>query len=167
MKKTLSLLLLLFTISVFSQSKVRVNDKEHFNAYLIVDPYASYKEKGLNIGAGVEYVGFIYVGASTTTFPVLKDGYTELIGSIGLPLTYGYDSGFIAYVGIRGGVIKRAVIHPTFGLEGGFNIDLDSDDEKGLYLGLKATYIYRSDFEFYDYPNGYRPSGFIVIGFKI
>lgn len=162
MKKIL-LLLLLFTIGGYSQSGFRLNDKRDFNAYLIVDPNASFKENGLNIGAGIEYMEYVYVGASITTFPALKDGYTEFIGSFGLPFTSGYFGNVKYYVGLRGGVINRARTYPTGGFEGGINVRVFEN----VSIGLKTTYIYRSDFTFYDYPNEFRASGFVVIIFKL
>ncbi len=157
-------LILLFFISnvAFSQG-FRINDTKEANFYVIVDPNASIKENGLNIGIGIEHMEKVYVGASVTNFAVLKDGYTEVIGSFGVPFTSGHFSKTKYYIGLRAGYIFRKATYPTAGLEAGINQKIT---EK-ISIGVKITYIYRSDFEFYDFPNEFRPSGFGVLIFKL
>lgn len=155
------ILFLLFTLSANAQM-LRFNQNEYFTASVILDPNASLKENGLFIGAEIEYVGLIYARAGVSTFAALEDGYTEIIGGIGVNLTSGYFDKVRYYAGGRLGVIKRQAANATAGVEAGFDVTLG----ESFFIGLRATYDYRSDFAFYDYPNEMRGSGFIRIGTK-
>ena len=159
MKKLL--LLLLFT-AISNAQMLRFNETEYFTASIILDPNASIKENGLFIGGEIEYVGLIYTRAGIATFATLEDEYTEVIGGIGLNLTSGYFEKVRYYVGVRLGVINRQSSNATAGLECGFDVALGET----LFIGLRATYDYRSDFAFYDYPNEMRGSGLVRIGVK-
>jgi hypothetical protein len=60
----------------------------------------------LFIGAEIEYSGAVYTRVGISNFAVLKDGYTELIGGIGVNFSSGYFDTVRYYTGIRLGVIK-------------------------------------------------------------
>jgi len=141
---------------------LRFNDKEYFTASIILDPNASIKEHGLFIGGEIEYVGLIYTRVGVANFAALEDGYTEAIGAIGLNLTSGYFDKVRYYAGGRLGVIKRQSTNATAGVECGFDFILGEN----AFVGLRAVYDYRSDQEFYDYPNSMKYSGLIRLGFK-
>lgn len=151
---------LLFTSALSAQ--VRFNETEYFTVSVISDPYASAKEKGLLIGGEIEYVGLIYTRVGITHFEALKDGYTDFIGGIGVNLTSGYFGEVRYYGGVRLGVIKRESANATAGGELGIDFKLGNT----LFMGVRGTLDYRSDQEFYDYPNNIMPSGFLRIGFK-
>jgi hypothetical protein len=155
--------LLILPVIAFAQSGFRLNDSESFNVAVVLDPNASLKEKGLNIGAEIEYVGAVYVKASVTSFAVLQDGYVDTTGSFGLSFTSGYFEKIRYYVGGRLGLIHRKATYPTAGVECGIDFMVTDD----IFMGIRSTYDYRSDFEFYDWHNEMRYSGFIRLGVKI
>ena len=155
------LLLLIFPVLLIAQG-LKLKDTEDFTISIITDPRASFKEGGLFIGGEIEYSGAIYTRVGVSNFAVLKDGYTEIIGGIGVNFSSGYFDTVRYYTGIRLGVIKRQSANATAGLEAG--IDFKLGDKS--FIGLRATYDYRSDQEFYDYPNHMIGSGFIRIGTK-
>ena len=154
------LILLLFPIISFAQ--LRFNDTEYFTASVINDPRASIKEKGFYIGGEIEYVGKIYTRVGVDNFAVLEDGYTSVIGGIGINLTSGYFNEVRYYGGVRLGVIKRAASNGTAGVEAGIDFNLGEN----AFFGFRASYDYRSDQEFYDYPNSMKGSGYIRFGVK-
>jgi len=153
-------LALLFTSVGYAQ--VEFNKVEYFTASVIADPYASAKEKGLLIGAEIEYVGLVYTRVGITHFSKLKDGYTDAIVGIGINLTSGYFGEVRYYAGGRIGVIKRQATNATAGAEAGIDFKVNET----LFVGVRGTLDYRSDQEFYDGENGMIPSGFIRVGFK-
>ena len=157
-------LLILNTTSLFSQNEFRLNKTESFNIGVVVDPNASIKEKGLNIGVEIEYVGWVYPRASATSFAALTYGYTDLIGASGLNFTSGPYDRIRYYTGGRFGFIQRSTnVYPTVGLELG--IDYRINDL--LLLGLRGTSDKRNDFKIYNTPPVMRQSGFIKLGFKL
>ena len=151
---------LLFPILSFSQ--LRFNDVEYFTVSMINDPRASIKEGGIYIGGEIEYVGTIYTRVGVDNFAVLQDGYTAVIGGIGLNLTSGYFEKVRYYAGIRLGTIKRATTNATAGLEAGIDFSIG----KNAFVGLRTSYDYRSDQGFYDYPNSMKNSGYVRFGIK-
>ena len=153
---------LIVACSAATAQNLRFNETEYFTASIILDPYASVKSNGLFIGAEIEYVGLIYTRAGIANFAVLEDGYTEVIGAIGLNLTSGYFEKVRYYAGGRLGVIKRQSANATAGLEAGIDLSLG----ESFFIGLRATYDYRSDFAFYDYPNEMRYNGLVRVGVK-
>ena len=152
-------LFLIFPLLITAQG-LQLKDNEDFTISFITDPRASFKEGGFFIGAEIEYSGTIYTRVGVSNFAVLQDGYTELIGGIGVNFSSGYFDNVRYYTGVRLGVIKRKAGNATAGLEAG--IDFKLGDK--AFIGLRATYDYRSDQEFYDYPNHMIGSGFIRLG---
>lgn len=153
-------LLCLLAPFILSAQGFQLKETEDFTLSTIIDPGASIKKGGLFIGAEIEYSGTIYTRVGIANFQVLKDGYTELIGGIGLNFTSGYFDRIRYYTGVRLGVIKRKAANATAGLEAGIDFKIG---EKA-FIGLRTSYDYRSDFEFYDYPNQMIGSGYIRIG---
>ena len=100
--------------------------------------------------------------AGIATFATLEDGYTEAIGGIGINLTSGYFDKVRYYAVGRLGVIVRQSANATAGVECGFDMLLSDT----VFIGLRATYDYRSDFAFYDYPNEMRFTGLVRVGVK-
>lgn len=158
MKKYLIIALLLSLVSS-AQHSFHSPNKEYFTISLITNPYASYKEKGMYIGAEVEYVGNLYVRAGVDNFSVLEDGYTSFIGGIGINQMYGFDDQIRTYAGARLGVIKRASGNGTAGVEVGIDYNFN-----GWLIGTRVSYDYKSDQEFYYYPDYLKFSGFLRIG---
>lgn len=131
---------------------------------MVVDPNASIKEKGLNIGAEVEYIRWAYARASFTSFSALTYGYADLIGASGLSFTSGRNDRIRYYTGGRIGFIQRSInIYPTIGLE----VGIDYKINKLLLVGFRGTNDKRNDFKIYLAPPEMRQSGFIKIGFNL
>jgi hypothetical protein len=159
--KQITLVLILFPFFMMGQG-LKLKDTEDFTISVISDPRASFNEKGLFIGGEIEYSGALYTRIGVSNFAALKDGYTEVIGGIGVNFSSGYFEKLRYYTGIRLGVIKRQSVNATAGIEAGMDFMINDN----LFIGIRATYDYRSDFKFYDYPNEMRGSGFIRIGTK-
>lgn len=153
--------MLLITSVAFSQSQFRLNEMEYFATSVVIDPGASIKENGLNIGAEIEYNGAVYVRASVTTFAALKDRYTDTTGAFGVNFTSGYFEKIRYYTGIRGGFIHRAATHPTAGFEAGIDVMISDS----VFIGIRSTYDRRGDADFYD-GDQWRYSGFVKLGVK-
>lgn len=156
MKTILFLLLPLLAIG-----QLRLNETESFNVALIVDPYASYIEEGLCIGAEIEYTGAVYTRLGITTFPKLTNGYTDITGGFGAVFTSGYFDTITYYTGIRLGVIIREATNGTAGIEVGINHKLSDS----FIIGIRGTYDYRSDWKFYGEENGMQYSTFVKLGY--
>jgi len=152
---------LLLTMSMNAQHCFHSTQKEYFTFAVLTDPVASIKEGGLYIGAEVEYVGFLYTRLGVENFQVLEDGYTSVIGGIGMNQMYGFDDQIRAYAGIRLGVINRQETNATIGIEWGADYNFNN-----WFIGGRLSYDYRSDQEFYDYPNSMKYSGYLRIGTK-
>jgi hypothetical protein len=75
----------------------------------------------LFIGAEIEYSGAVYTRVGISNFAVLKDGYTELIGGIGVNFSSGFHT-VRYYTGIRLGV--RQAGNATAGLEAGIDFKI-------------------------------------------
>jgi hypothetical protein len=84
----------------------------------LISDRASIKEGGLFIGAEIEYSGSIYTRVGISNFAVLKDGYTELIGGIGINLSSGYFENVRYYTGLDW-VIKRRSANAAAGIRSG------------------------------------------------
>ncbi|HQZ26469.1 MAG TPA: hypothetical protein PLD18_14310, partial [Flavobacterium sp.] len=154
-------LLLLITLKATAQQQFRLNKTDSFNLAVVIDPNASISENGLNIGAEIEYNGTVYTRAGVTTFSKLKDGYTDIIGAFGIVFTSGYFEKTTYYSGIRLGVIIRKEANATAGLEGG----IDHKITDSIILGIRGTYDYRSDWQFYGADNGTQYSTFLKLGY--
>jgi hypothetical protein len=100
---------------------LKLKDTEDFTISVISDPRASFSEKGLFIGGEIEYSGALYTRIGVSNFAALKDGYTEVIGGIGVNFSSGYFEKLRYYTGIRLGVIKRQSVNATGGIEAGMD----------------------------------------------
>ena len=131
---------------------------------MVVDPWASIKEKGINIGFEIEYVGWAYVRTSATSFAALTYGYTDLIGATGINFTSGPHDRIRYYTGGRFGYIQRSYnLYPTYGLELGIDYRINNT----LLLGMRGTSDKRNDFQIWNTPPEMRQSGFIKLGIKL
>jgi len=161
-KSIIFIFLLLSTLISYSQSLFRFAENEStfgdLSAAIVIDPNASIKESGLNIGVELEaQIKPIYIRTSITNFSALKDGYTDFTLSLGLNFSLDDKNVYRYYSGIRYGLIKRLEIFPTAGIECGFNYQPFISN---VYYGMRCTYDYRSDAELY------RQSGYVLIGVK-
>lgn len=163
MKKLITLLLI--TSLSYSQD-IRLGDTETFNISILTDARASIKEKGINIGGEIELVSnAIYVRSGIQTFGVFQGGYVDWTTAGGINLKWGYFDDFRFYSGGRLGFIWRGGnSYPTAGAEAGLDYNFNS----GFILGLRGTYDYRSDFEYWgNNKSEMRASTFIKIGWKL
>lgn len=158
-----NLIIILFSVTATGQ--VSFGNSSSFNAALLTDPYASYKEKGINIGAEIEMVeNWGYIRTGIQTFHVLEGGYIDWTTGMGLNFKTGYFDDFRYYAGGRIGFIWRDKNqYPTVGCEIGAEYNFGS----GLILGIRGTYDYRSDFEFWGGESEMRFSGFVKVGWKL
>ena len=139
MKKLLTTLAILATITTFSQDK-------RFTFGIYTEPNAIVKD-GFNIGAEIEYqMHLMYFKAGVYTFPNLNNvGYTQLYG---VPLGFNFHSKFDEwryFAGLQLGVNYREgnpnpIAGPETGIERYFG---------NFFIGLQGNYLRRSDAEFY------------------
>lgn len=161
MKKIL--LLLLFCTSVYGQW-IKIPDKEYTTLTFGVDPYASFKEKGLNIIGEftlISYFGYAKVGAQI--FPGLTGGYYDITGGAGFNqessisldwlhidwINFNVDTRL--YQGIRLGYNYRAEspeytshFGPLFGLDLGVDFKLS----ESISIGGRFTNDWRDDMRY-------------------
>ena len=141
----------------------QLNKNEYFTSSLVVDPVASIKEKGLDVGAEIEYVGLIYAAARVENFEALQGGYTSVTGAIGINFTSGHFNTWRYYVGGRGGVVFRnGAKNGVAGVEAGIDYAFDS----GFFIGLRAAYDNRGDMKALNWPVIWRENGYIRIGYR-
>lgn len=157
MKKLLFLLLVFNTVN----SQVKWNDMVYTQISIIVDPTSSVKEKGLNIGAEINYTqNSIYIHTGVQSFSKLEGNYLDWTTAGGIVLKY---NDFRFYSGGRLGIILRDKSpFPTFGIEAGTDLVINR-----FVIGLRATEDYRSDFRYSGAEPGFRFSGFVKIGIKL
>jgi len=137
----------------------------NFNMAVVIDPVASVKENGLNIGIEFEaQCKPIYIRTSLTNFAALKDGYTDFTLALGANFTTNRFNTVRYYSGIRYGLIKRGnnPLYPTAGFEAGINY---APFNQSIYYGIRAAYDFRGDSEFYD-GETWEHSGYVLIGLK-
>ena len=156
MKKILCIGLLLAGVVVNAQ--IFNSPKETLDVAVFVDPIASEKEGGLDIGMEAGYRGVIYAKAQLENFAVLEGGYT----SFGFAVGDVFEQGKISeYIGLRGALVWRdGAKNPILGFEGGIDFELGN----GLRAGLRATYDWREDMNLLDSGTAeWRFSGFIKV----
>jgi len=161
--KTIKLLsVLLLTSASFAQ--VDFGKKEYFTFSVGIDPTATIERKSPNLVAEIELVEkAFYIKAGVQILPALEGGYFDYTGAAGFNLETGLFNEFRYYGGVRLGVIKReSYSYPLFGFEGG----LDYNISESVFIGLRATYDKRTDFEFWGGETENRLSCFGRLGVK-
>lgn len=157
--------LLLLLICQLSFGQFRFVDTEFFTARLSVDPYASFKEGGINFVSEIEYVGPIYVKVGVESFDVLRGSYRDMHAGLGLSFTSGYFEKVRYYAGVRAAKVHRGsygAYRLNYGLEAG--IDLDIADNWSL--GYRATFDKRHDQEIYRWSPEAKLSSFATLSYK-
>lgn len=161
MKK--AILILTIIISAVVNAQVGFGRTEGFAASLYIDPGASQKENGLDIGADIEYQGAIYAKIGVESFEALPGGYFDIHGAVGPRITIGQQERLSLYAGLRGGVVLRnGATNAIGGFEGGIDYVFPS----GLFLGLNGSYIYRGDMKAMQWPEIWRENFYVRIGYK-
>jgi len=145
-------------------AQFRLGQTESFAVSLYVDPGASHKEKGLDIGADIEYNGPIYARAGFESFEALPGGYFDIHGAVGPRFTIGSQERIALYIGGRVGVAWRNGAHGNAigGAEGGAEYTFPS----GIFLGVNGSYMYRGDMKAMQWPEIWRENFYIKIGYR-
>lgn len=97
--------------------------------------------------------------------PNIEGGYTVLGASLGYSKVFGVLEDLRFYVAPKIQFIRRGgYTYPSYGAELGFDRTFNS----GFILGVRGTYDYRSDFEFWGHNSAeFRPSVFFKVGFNL
>jgi hypothetical protein len=163
--RALTFTLLLLT-SICNAQWIHKIDEEYTTLTFAIDPGASNKEGGLNLGgefALISYFGYVKCGVQV--FPVLKGGYIDVTGGVGLnqkSSLFGVETRL--FQGIRAGVIRREnYTYPLFGLDGGFDVHIT----RNLLLGMKGTYDKRADAAYWGANCYWRASTFITATIRL
>lgn len=158
----------LFAITT-ANAQLRFIENEYFITSVAIDPTATFKEKSPNLCFELGLVsGWKYVSANLQVLPDLKGGYMDYGGSFGINLTSDYFDTARYYGGVRLGVIKRGYTeeqtytYPLVGFEGG----IDYNFKNSIFVGVKSTGDYRSDFQYSGADPKIRFSTFIKLGYK-
>lgn len=147
----------------FSQNLIDFNHKEYFTISAHIDPYASYKENGLDIIGEIEYVGFIYAKMGFESFGALTGGYFDIHGAIGLNTTLGLFEKTRLYAGARMAKVDRnGAFRINYGLEAGIQQRLGEH----YFIGLRTTLDKRYDQEIFRWKPENKLSGFITFGYR-
>src|SRR5690554_2405905 len=91
----------------FATAQFRFGEVDSFAASLYVDPGASIKENGLDIGIDIEYNGAIFARAGFESFADLPGNYSDIHAAVGPRFTIGEKERLALYTGFRGGVVWR------------------------------------------------------------
>ncbi len=151
MKKLL--LMLLVTGVTFAQ----YNNKINFN--LLVD-------KTAHMVAEVEGMeGKMYFKQSLEYAPNIEGGYLATGTAVGFSTELGMFQHYRIYTAPKLQFILRGGnVYPS----AGFELGIDKTFDSGFIIGIRGTYDYRSDFQYWDkFAAEWRPSGFVKIGWRI
>ena len=146
--KTIKLVFALMIATVSCAQGSYGNDDKRFTISINTEPNAIIKD-GFNFGANIDYqMDKTYFKAGFYTFPDLNNvGYTQLHGAVGFNKHLGMFQDSRVYLGVLLGVnFREGNRNPIAGVEGGYQYYLT----ESIGLGLMASYIYRSDSEFYE-----------------
>jgi len=157
-------------VGMMVNAQIRFADKEYTTFNVLVDPSASIKEGSLNAVIELEHNSYWkYVKVNIQILPGLQGGYADITGGFGVNLTSGNFNRVRYYSGGRLGYIKRgfsegkSYTYPLAGFEGGIDFKLT----EGLYLGVRGTGDYRTDFKYSGADPLVRYSGFVKLGIKL
>jgi len=160
----MAIAIVLLMNATFVTAQFRLGKTESFAASLYVDPGASIKESGLDIGIDIEYNGPVYVRAGFESFAELPGGYFDVHGSLGPRFTIGEKERIAMYLGGRVGVAWRngAGGNAIGGFEGGAEYTFPS----GIFLGVNGSYMYRGDMKAMQWPEIWRENFYLKFGYR-
>ena len=161
--KKIIIILALLSQTTKAQSNFRINDREFFTLSTSIDPYASYKEKGIDIVGEIEYVGVIYAKAGFESFESLYGGYTDIHGAIGLNFVSGYNGEFRYYAGGRTAKVWR---EDSWRINYGLECGVDYAINENFFVGGRATYDKRLDQEIFGWNPENKLNFFLKFGYK-
>jgi len=154
-------LLLLLMCNIGIAQELNFGSTEYVSASVTIEPNSSIKEKSLNATFEFQYsVHWLYIKPSVQILPSIN--YVDTSVGLGILLDKGYYKDWVFYSGIRLGYIHRGVTYPLFGFEGGFDRKITNN----VYIGLRATYDWREDFEFSGANAEYQFNGGIKLTYK-
>lgn len=108
----------------------------------------------------------VYLKQSLEFAPMIEGGFFVAGTSLGLTTKIGMFENYRIYAAPKiQFIVRGGYVYPSLGAEMG----IDKFYNSGLIIGIRGTYDYRSDFEFWgnEFSPEWRPSGFIKIGWKI
>lgn len=144
------------------EAKHSTIDDVEYNTFFDVIFNDEITVRGMHESTEIELVeNAFYVKTGIQVNPGLVGGYIDYAGAIGFNLTSGIFENIRYYGGIRlGTIIRNGNGYPLFGYETGFNVDITDK----IFIGLRSTYDYRSDNEFWGTDAEYKFNGSIRIG---
>jgi hypothetical protein len=151
MKKLLLLLL------VASVATAQFNNKINFN--LLADKTAHFVAEM----EGIE--GKMYFKQSLELAPNIDGGYLATGTAVGFSTELGMFQQYRIYTAPKLQFILRGGnVYPS----AGFELGIDKTFNSGFIIGIRGSYDYRSDFNYWDrYAAEWRPSGFVKVGWRI
>lgn len=165
MYKKIVLVFLLIANSAIAQYNFRVNKKEYFTVSTSIDPVRSFKEKGADIVAEIEYVGIIYVKMGIERFSALEEGYRDIHWAIGMNFTNGVFEQTRFYSGIRTAKVNRGnygAYRINYGVEAGVDYSVSNN----FFIGLRSTIDKRIDEEIFRKKKNIEPNVFLRLGYR-
>jgi len=142
-------------------SAQKFGSTEYTSTSITIEPNSSIKEKSLNATFEFQYTcHWLYIKPSVQVLPSIN--YIDTALGLGIVLDKGYYQDWIYYAGIRLGYIHRGATYPLFGWECGFDRKITDN----FYIGLRATYDWRTDFDFSQADAEYQFNGGIKCTWK-
>jgi len=136
-------LILALLLTNLASAQIKFGSTEYVSTSITIEPKSSIKEKSLNATFEFQYTcHWLYIKPSVQILPSIN--YIDTALGLGVVLDKGYYQDWIYYAGIRLGYIHRGATYPLFGWEAGFDRKITDN----LYIGLRATYDWRTDFDF-------------------
>jgi len=141
--------LILLSTSVFSQD-IRVNGLIDRTAHIVAEIEAIERN--------------IYIKQSFEVAPNIEGGFLATGTALGLTTNFGMFEQYRLYGAPKITFIARGgEVYSSAGGEIGF----DKEVSDGFFIGIRGTYDYRTDFQYWGGASAWQASGFIKIGFKI
>lgn len=149
MKKLVTTAVLVFITS--SQAQTNVNFLADVSLHMVVE--LERVEENWYAKAAFEYA------------PNIDGGYAVLGASLGYSKVFGILEDMRFYTAPKIQFIRRGgYTYPSYGAE----LGLDRTFNSGLIIGVRGTYDYRSDFEFWGHDSAeFRPSVFFKVGVSL
>lgn len=170
--KALFILLVSLSITVCSAQWITISKEEYTMLTFGIDPYASFKEEGLDIVAEFTLVShFGYVKVSGQAFPKLTGGYYDLTGGAGFnqqSAIFGVETRL--YEGIRLGHNWRGATEEYPAYDGplfGIDLGIDFKISNSFLIGGRITTDWREDMKYSGADPKWVPSFFITSTVKL
>lgn len=152
----------IFTLLAFIASytvTAQFNQDEDFYASLFIDP--TFTDKGFQFGVDItKELEWGFVSVSASTYPELKDGYFDIVGTPGLAFNF-FESLTIYGGGRMGFVFRGGNVYPLVGMSLRFQVKIIDN----VSIGLMFWVDHREDQkdEFYGDSDAYK-EGLIFTG---